>query len=77
MSSKKTIRDYLKEATQAHADLNTFAAIVALLESGLNSADTNTAAQRIIGIAQREQSRCLNRMDAAAAKLGAPYPGSR
>lgn len=75
MRRRKTTRDYLNAATEAHADLNTFAAIVALLESGLNSANTQTSAQRIIAISQREQSRCLNRLDKAAAKLGAPYPG--
>lgn len=73
---KRTLRDILKEATQAHADLNTFAAIVALLESGLHSADTNRSADRIIAIAQAEQSKCLNRMDRAAAALEAPYPGN-
>lgn len=72
---KKTMRDHLKAATQAHADLNTFAAIVALLESGLNSSDTDRSAFRIIAIAQAEQSRCLARLDRASARLGAPYDG--
>ena len=74
MARKKSQRDLFDDATQAHADLNTFAAIVALLESGLNSADTNRAAFRIITIANAEQSRCLRRLDKAAAKLGVPYP---
>lgn len=71
---KQTLSDHIKAASKAHADLNTFAAIVALLESGLNSSDTEKAAQRIIKLAQDEQGRCLQRMDRAMAKAGAPYP---
>jgi len=72
---KRSARDNLKDANEAHSDLNLFAAIVALLESGLNSAHTHRAADRIIAISQAEQSKCLARMDRAAERLGAPYPG--
>lgn len=64
----KTTRD-VREASKALADLNTFAAIVALLESGLNSSPTFAAAGKIIRIAKDEQQKCLRRYDAAFDRL--------
>lgn len=60
--------DFVAQAADAMADLNTFAAIVALLESGLNHAPTHKTAERIIALAKEEQQRCLRRFDAARAR---------
>jgi len=60
--------DWVGQAADAMADLNCFAAIVALLESGLNHAPTHKTAERIIALAREEQQRCLRRLDAAKAR---------
>lgn len=60
--------DYVREASQAHTDLNVFAAVIVLLENSLNTARTYRSAQAIIKIAKREQQRCLRRYDEARAK---------
>lgn len=64
----KTIKN-VREAAKALADLNLFASLVALLESGLNSSATFRAADKIIIIAKDEQQKCLRRYDAACDKL--------
>lgn len=67
---KRPSRDRLKEAMHAHTNLNTFAAVVSLLEGGhLYGATSDGAAQRIIEICKAEQDRCLARYDAAVAAL--------
>lgn len=64
----KKSKDHLKEACQAHTNLNIFAAVVSLLEGGhLYGCDNDAAAQRIIGICKREQDKCLRRYDHALA----------
>lgn len=60
--------DHVREAAKALADLNVFAAIVALLESGLNHSPTHKTASRIVKIAKDEQQRCLRRYDDAKAR---------
>ena len=66
----KRSKDYLKEACQAHTNLNTFAAVISILEGGhLYGAFSDAAAQKIIRICQQEQARCLTRYDAAVAAL--------
>jgi hypothetical protein len=74
---KPGLRDHIKDACEAHCDLNLFASIIALLESGLNHAPTYRAAEQIIAICKREQTKCLNRLDHAMLKAGAPYPGNQ
>lgn len=74
MNRMNELRKHITDATEAHSDLNLFASIVALLESGLNHSPTYAAAERIISICKREQDKCLRRFDAAMAKAGAPYP---
>ena len=61
-------KDWVKEAADACSDLNIFAAVVTLMESGLNHAPTHPSASRIIKIAIAEQQRCLRRYDTARAK---------
>ncbi len=57
-------KDHTEEAARAHSTLNTFAAIVALLESGLvYCPEAYKAADRITKIAKDEQQRMLRRYD--------------
>lgn len=65
------LSDNIIAAAKARSDLNLFASIVVLLESGLNHSPTHAAAERIISIAKREQQKCLQRYDSAMAKAGA------
>ena len=53
----------LKLAAQAHTDLNIFAAIVALLESGCVYGGSAAAVRRITKICQKEQQRQLRIYD--------------
>lgn len=57
--------DHVRDAAQALSDLNVFAAVVALLESGLNHSPTFPSAEKIIDVAKAEQQRCLKRYDVA------------
>lgn len=70
---KKTPKQLVKDAVYAHADLNAFAAVVALLEGGIVSADAQPDDFKIIAMAQRAQQRCLSRYDRAMNALGMPY----
>lgn len=70
-AEKKLIRD----AVEAHADLNVFAAVVALLEGGIVSAGAQPDDFKIIAMAQRAQQRCLARYDRAMNALGHPFGG--
>lgn len=64
----KIMRRHVTDAAEALTDLNVFAAIVALLESGLNHSPTYKTAGRIINICNAEQQKCLRRYDDARAK---------
>lgn len=60
--------DHVKEAAQAHTNLNVFASVVSLLEGGhLYGAHHDRTAQRIIEICKAEQAKCLARYDRAIA----------
>lgn len=63
-------------ASKAHSDLNIFAAIVALLEGGTVSTESDRVAQRIIEICQKHQAACLRRYDRALRldHRGVPLP---
>jgi hypothetical protein len=61
---------HIKEAAEAHSDLNIFAGIVALLEGGTLSTDSQDIEFRIIAICQRAQQKCLARFDRSVAKAG-------
>lgn len=54
--------DHVKEACIAHTNLNTFACVVAILESGCVYGHS-PAAQRIIDICQAEQAKYLRAYD--------------
>lgn len=72
---KKLIKDRIKDACHAHTNLNVFASVVSILEGGhLYGAISDRAAQQIIGICQREQSRCLARYDEAVAVVLSSLP---
>lgn len=65
--------DHIKEAAEAHTNLNVFASIVSILEGGhLYGCHSDRTANRIIEICKAEQSRCLARYDAAVAALTTP-----
>jgi hypothetical protein len=58
--------DHIKEAAEAHTNLNVFASIVSILEGGhLYGAASDRAAQRIVEICKAEQDKCLGRFDRA------------
>lgn len=62
--------DHAKAACNHHTTLNTFAAVVTLLEGGtVYDPAANAAAQRIIKLCQSEQYRQLKKYDAALAAL--------
>jgi hypothetical protein len=62
-------KNLIKEAAEAHTNLNLFAAIQALLENGLVYGGENAAAAKIIAICRKEQNRQLAIYDAASAVL--------
>jgi hypothetical protein len=67
----KTRKEHAKDAATAHANLNTWAAVVALLEGGtLSGSKTYAAQQRVIKIAQAEMAKHLSEYDAAIAAVG-------
>ena len=71
----KTKEDAAKAAATANANLNTWAAVVALLESGLLSGpsrDYYPAAEKVIKIAKAQMQQDLVRYDAALARVKAP-----
>jgi hypothetical protein len=67
----KTPTDYAKQAGCHHAALNTFAAVVALLEGGTVPGGTGADKSRdqIIRLCKAEQQRQLKKYDAALAHL--------
>ncbi|MEQ8504638.1 MAG: hypothetical protein RIB80_04880 [Rhodospirillales bacterium] len=68
MANPKTNQDHAKEAAKALINLNTFAAVVTVLEGGHVYGNSN-AAERIIKICQAEQQRFLDAYDQALARL--------
>ena len=65
MKRKRTRKDHVIAASEAHCDLNIFAAVQALMENSLVTARSYTTEQRIIKICREEQQRCLRRYDRA------------
>ena len=61
------IKDAVEKGAEAHTDLVIFDAIENLLDSSLVTTETQSAADRIIAICQKEKARCLKRYDAAVA----------
>jgi len=59
----------MADAMSAYKDLNVFAIIESLLESGAQPAGDNKASRRIIEICKSEQQRQLRLMDRAVAKV--------
>lgn len=64
----KRQRQHLRDYTQAYRDIEIFGAAITLLEN-LPASEAATA----IRVLRRGQQRQLKSLDAAAAKLGAPY----
>jgi hypothetical protein len=71
VSTKKTQRDWLNEYGKAVRDIEVSEAAITMLEACSHRAARVAAAALKTG-----QQVCLRRLDAAAAKLGAPYQGS-
>jgi len=72
MNDKETAA---KDAATANANLNTWGAVVALLEGGLLSGPSkhyNPAKSKIIDIAKAQMQQELKRYDAALARVKAP-----
>lgn len=72
MNTKETAA---KEAATANANLNTWGAVIALLESGLlsgPSAHYYKASSQIIKLAKAQMQAELTRYDAALARVKAP-----
>lgn len=67
--STKTQRKHLEDYTDAAREIELSGAAVSVLE-GMRSAE----AQRAIKLMHTVQQRRLKHLDAAAEKLGAPYP---
>jgi len=65
-----TQREHLNAYTTAVRDLELTDTAIEILERV-----TGVASQRCIKALKAEQQRHLKRLDVAAAKLGAPYPG--
>ena len=65
--------DHIEAAARAYSDLNMFAAIASILESGFisNGSRTLRAAERIMGICSTEQARLLTDYEAACARANA------
>lgn len=60
----KTREQHIKDAAEAHTNLNTFAVVVSVLEGG-NICGYSAAAERIIKICLREQQLYLEKYDRA------------
>lgn len=68
----KTAIAYAKDAATANANLNTWGAVVALLEGGtLSGGNTHAAQRRVIKIAQAEMQKHLVEYDRAIAHVAA------
>lgn len=73
---RKSTKELVQDAVEAHSDLNIFGAIIAILEGGTVSARAQPDDFRIINLCQKAQTKCLRRYDRALEALGCPY-GSR
>lgn len=61
-----TANDFAVAAATARANLNTWGAVIALLEGGtLSGANTHAAQQRVIKVAKNEMRKHLDEYDAA------------
>lgn len=65
MKQPKTLKEALKQMTDAHTNLNTYGAVVALLEGGTVYGGRNSGSDRIIRIAQAEMQKEFRLYDAA------------
>lgn len=74
MKNERATRALIREASQAHCDLNILYGVMALLEGGTMSGHTHRATSRINKICRDEAQRCLVRMDRAADKIVDPRP---
>lgn len=63
----KTRRKHLREYSAAHGDIELTGAAIGILERV-------SGTEKAIKMLQKLQHKQLDRMDAAAEKLGAPYP---
>ena len=66
------MKDHAREAALWHTNLNTWGAVVALLEGGLlyDGESSHKDTMKVIEIAKRRQLACLNKHDAALALAG-------
>lgn len=69
----KRQKQLIREAVEAHSDLNIFAAVVAILEGGTMSAGAQPDDFKLIAMSKLAQDRCLARYDRAMGLLGHPY----
>lgn len=74
--SKKSNDELLELAAQAHTDLAMFDGIVALLESGSISPDSQADANRVIANCKTAIQKQLRRFDKARAALSATHGDS-
>lgn len=74
-AKSKDRKRLIRDVVEAHADLNAFASVVALMEGGIVSSGAQPDDFKIIALAQRAQQRCLARYDHAMNALGHPYGG--
>lgn len=63
----KQLKERIQDAAKARCDLNIFHGVIAILEGGTISIDSDTDAQRIIDICKKASDKCLRRMDDAIA----------
>jgi hypothetical protein len=74
VSDPRKSRALVKEASQAHCDLNIFYAVIAILEGGTLSAERHDAVRRIITICKSESAKCLTKFDRTTAKIVEQIP---
>lgn len=73
----KRLRKILDDHSRAHAVIDRLGVVIDVLENMPASTRSSQAmAQRCIAQCKREQQVQLRKLDAAAAKLGAPYYGT-
>lgn len=71
------LKDRIDEAAKARCDLNIFYGIIAFLEGGTISTESDRDAQRIIEICKTASGKCLRRMDDAIADALRRYGSGR
>jgi len=71
MKKKRTVDTELQAACRAHNNLNIFAAVIALMESGLLYSESYPMADRLVQLCKKEQQKCLKLYDAARARASA------